>query len=62
MSITDTKLHDVDILDELLPEPRSIYVLSITLFEQTPISWAFTEGDYQNQINHHIIQLNLFDS
>jgi hypothetical protein len=39
-----------------------LQILSITLFEKIQISWAFTEGGFQNQITSQLIQLNLFGS
>ena len=39
-----------------------LQILSITLFEKTLISWAFTENNYKNKIATGHIQLNLFDS
>ncbi len=56
----------VAIMKKRLKLEQSLYtilqILSITLFEKIQISWAFTEGDYQNQITSPHIQLNLFGS
>jgi hypothetical protein len=56
----------VAIMKKRLKLEQSLYtilqILSITLFEKIHISWAFTEGDYQNQITSQHIQLNLFGS
>lgn len=56
----------VAIMKKRLKLEQSLYtilqILSITLFEKIQISWAFTEGDYQNQITSQHIQLNLFGS
>ncbi len=39
-----------------------LQILSITLFEKTHISWAFTESNYKNKFTSGHIQLKLFDS
>jgi len=54
------------IMKKRLKLEQSLYtilqILSITLFEKTLISWAFTENNYKNKITTGHIQLNLFDS
>jgi hypothetical protein len=56
----------VAIMKKRLKLEQSLYtilqILSITLFEKIHISWAFTEGNYQNQITSEHIQLKLFNS
>jgi hypothetical protein len=56
----------VAIMKKRLKLEQSLYtilqILSITLFEKTLISWAFTENYYRNRITSGHIQLNLFDS
>ena len=56
----------VAIMKKRLALDQSLYtilqVLSITLFEKTLISWAFTENYYKNNITTGHIQLNLFES
>jgi len=56
----------VAIMKKSLKLEQSLYtilqILSITLFEKIQISYAFTEGYYQNQITSGHMQLNLFDS
>ena len=56
----------VAIMKKSLKLEQSLYtilqILSITLFEKIQISYAFTEGYYQNQITSQHIQLNLFGS
>jgi len=56
----------VAIMKKRLKLEQSLYtilqILSITLFEKTLISWAFTENNYKNKITTGHIQLNLFDS
>jgi len=56
----------VAIMKKRLKLEQSLYtilqILSITLFEKTLISWAFTENNYKNKITTGHIQLKLFDS
>jgi len=56
----------VAIMKKCLKLEQTLYtilqVLSITLFERIQISWAFTDGYYQNKFTSPYIQLNLFDS
>ena len=56
----------VAIMKKRLKLEQSLYtilqILSITLFENNLISWAFTENYYKNKITTGHIQLNLFDS
>jgi len=56
----------VAIMKKRLKLEKSLYtilqILSITLFEKTLISWAFTENNYKNNITTGHIQLNLFNS
>lgn len=56
----------VAVMKKRLKLEQSLYtilqILSITLFEKIHISWAFTEGNYQNQITSEHIQLKLFNS
>ncbi len=56
----------VVIIKKRLKLEQSLYtilqILSITLFEKTLISCAFTENYYKNKIATDHIQLNLFDS
>ena len=56
----------VAIMKKRLKLEQSLYtilqILSITLFEKTLISWAFTENYYKNKMTSDHIQLKLFDS
>jgi len=56
----------VAIMKKRLKLEQSIYtilqILSITPFEKTLISWAFTENNYKNKIITGHIQLKLYDS
>jgi hypothetical protein len=56
----------VAIMKKRLKLEQSLYtilqILSITLFEKTLISWAFTETFYKKKITTGHIQLNLFES
>ncbi|MFV9644284.1 MAG: IS4 family transposase [Desulfobacterales bacterium] len=56
----------VAIMKKRLKLEQSLYtilqILSITLFEKTHISWAFTESNYKNKFTSGHIQLKLFDS
>ena len=55
----------VAIVKKRLNVDRSLYtilqILSVTLFEKTPISQALAEPDYKEPIDYHVNQLNLFD-
>jgi hypothetical protein len=56
----------VAIMKKKLKLEQSLYtilqILSMTLFEKTPISWSFTDDVYRNKIAIGPIQLNLFES
>jgi IS4 transposase len=56
----------VAIMKKRLKLEQSLYtilqILSITLFERTLISWAFTESNYKKKFTSGHIQLKLFDS
>ena len=56
----------VAIMKKKLKLEHSLYtilqILSLTLFEKIPISWAFTDDVYRNKIASGPMQLNLFES
>ncbi len=56
----------VAIIKKQMKLDQSLYtilqILSITLFEKTPILQVLTDTDYKNKITSEHIQLNLFDS
>jgi IS4 transposase len=56
----------VAIMKKKLKLEQSLYtilqILSLTLFEKIPISWAFTDDVYRNKIASGPTQLNLFES
>jgi hypothetical protein len=56
----------VAIMKKKLKLEQSLYtilqILSLTLFEKIPISWAFTDDVYRNKIASGPMQLNLFES
>jgi hypothetical protein len=56
----------VAIMKKRLQLEQSLYtilqILSIALFENTPILWALTDSHYNNKLASGHIQLNLFDS
>jgi hypothetical protein len=74
--ITPAKIHDVNFLDDLVPEAGAFYVmdrgyldferlylqvLSVTLLEKTPIFQVFSLADYRMSETQNHKQLWLFD-
>ena len=56
----------VAIIKKRMKLDQSLYtilqILSITLFEKTPILQVLTDTDYKNKFTSSHIQLNLFES
>jgi hypothetical protein len=69
ISITDGKVHDVNILDEIMPEAGAFYVMDrgyvdferLYVFEKTPILQALQAIDSDSDLLDADKQLILFD-
>ena len=69
VSITDAKMHDVNILDELYPEPGSIYVMDRAYldFERCTVDWHSSSSEpsaIQSCVGciHHLLKSPLVSS
>ena len=59
--LSDGLLHDVNVLDEIVPEAGSFYILSVTFFEKVSILQVLTETDHKIESGDLPNQLMLFD-
>ena len=58
ISITDGKVHEVTVLDELIPEPGAFYIMDRGYLDFTRLV-GFISGRLTNQLDYGVIKLSL---